>query len=336
MPEELENLDSGRGPQGEPGGNSGTEIASVDLSNEAIDWLVHLHSDEAGEADHAAFAAWRALSDEHEAAAVEAEGIWQGVGSLGEEHASKKLKERRRRRLTRRVVIGGGLTALVGLAGYRSELIGSHLFAQYATGTGERRSVRLKDGSTVHLNAETALSAYYTSEVRRLVLYRGQAVFEVANDVERPFFVEAGEGSTRALGTVFDVNITRQNVVVTVLEGVVGVSSTRNPGDYTTAEADQRLRYSDSGVESVPNDVDADMETAWRRGKLIFDQKPLGDVVNEIERQLNGRVVFANSDVRDLRVTGVFDLDEPQAVLDAIEYSLPVEVIRMPFVTVLR
>ena len=336
MPEELENLGSGKDPPAEPGGKPGTGNASVDLSDEAIDWLVHLHSDEAGEADRGAFAAWRSLSDEHEVAALEAEGIWQGVGSLGEEHAAKKLKEQRRRRLTRRVVVGGGLTALVGLAGYRSELIGSHLFAQYATGTGERRSIRLEDGSTVHLNAETALSAYYTSDMRRLVLYTGQAVFEIAGDAQRPFFVEAGEGSTRALGTVFDINIIRQNVVVTVLEGIVGVSSTRNPDDYITAKADERLRYSDSGADSILSEVDADTETAWRRGKLIFDQKPLGDVVNEIERQLSGRVVFANSDVRDLRVTGVFDLDEPQAVLEAIEYSLPVEVIRMPFVTVLR
>ena len=336
MPEDLENLSSGKGPPGEPGGKPETGNASVDLSNEAIDWLVHLHSDEAGEADREAFAAWRSLSDEHEIAALEAEGIWQGVGSLGEEHAAEKLKERRRRRLTRRVVVGGGLTALVGLVAYRSELIGPYLFAQHVTGTGERRSVQLEDGSTAYMNAETALSAYYTPQIRRLVLYAGQAVFEVAGDARRPFFVEARDGNTRALGTAFDVNITQQDVAVTVLEGVVGVANTRDPDTYIIAEADQRLRYTDLGVDAIPSEVDADTETAWRRGKLIFDQKPLGDVVSEIERQLNGRVVFANSKVRNLRVTGVFDLDEPQAVLEAIEYSLPVEVIRMPFVTILR
>ncbi|MEM9633776.1 MAG: FecR family protein [Pseudomonadota bacterium] len=315
-------------------GKPDSKNASVDLSDEAIEWLVYLHSDEASKEDHEAFSTWRALSDEHQKAALEAELIWQGIGLLGEENSTRKQAERKR--LTRRAVLGGGITAVVGLAGYQSGLIGPHLFAQHATGTGERRSVHLDDGSTVHMNAETSLSTYFTAGVRRLVLFAGQAVFDVARDVDRPFIVEAGNGSTRALGTAFDVNFGQDSIVVTVLEGIVAVSSSSSPADYVTAEADQRLRYNGQGVDPDPLPVDAETELAWRRGKLIFDQKPLGEVINEIERQMSGRIVFANASARNLKVTGVFDLNEPQAVLEAIEYSLPVKVTRLPLVTILR
>ena len=309
--------------------------ADIRLSDEAIDWLVRLNSGSAGEDDRAAFALWRAQSDAHEAAAAEAETIWHGIGIAGDEQRATERRTARRRQ-TRRAVLGGGLVAAGGWAALRSGLIGPGLFADHVTGTAERRTVTLADGSLVRMNAETALSVDLGPAERRLVLYRGQAIFEVAHDAARPFFVEAAGGRTRAIGTAFDIDIRPDGVVVTVLEGVVGISSSDDPAETVTASANHRVRYAGGRAAGVPVPVDADTATAWRRGKLIFDSRPLGEVVTEIDRQLDGRIVIANRHLASLEVTGVFDLDNPQAVLDAIDRSLPVEVIRLPLVTLLR
>lgn len=304
--------------------------ADTALSDEAIDWVVRLNSGSATASDRVAFAEWRGRSDAHEAAAAEAEAIWHGVGLAGEER-----QKATRRRHTRRAVLGTLLVGGAGLAAYGSGVMSPGFFADNRTGTGERRDVALDDGSVVRMNAETAFSTDFRSDRRHIVLHRGQAVFEVVHDPARPFVVEADGGRTRAIGTAFDVDIRTDAVVVTVIEGVVGVSGGGETEYDVTAAANQAVRYGGEGVD-LPVAVDVDTATAWRRGKLIFDNRPLGEVVTELDRQLDGRIVIASSRLARLKVTGVFDLDRPQAVLDSIGRSLPVRITRLPYLTLLR
>lgn len=114
---------------------------------------------------------------------------------------------------------------------------------------------------------------------------------------------------------------------------VAGAASTT---DAVVVRADQRVRYAAGGRPSTPQAVDADMETAWRRGKLIFNRRPLGDVVAEIERYRSGTIIIAGNRLRALEVTGVFNLDDPEAILRTIEETLPVRALRLPLVTVLH
>lgn len=302
------------------------------LSDEAIDWLVKLNSGRATQDDRAAFAAWRRQSEDHELAAKEAETVWHGVGIAG----NRVRQAERKAKLSRRAVLGGAVLLAGGVALERSGLIGPHLLADHITGIAEQRTIMFADGSSAFLNAGTALSVVFSAEERRLRLFNGQAVFTVAHDATRPFVVEAGDGRTRAIGTVFDIDIRPREVVVTVLEGVVDIATDAEPLDAMIAEEDQRVRYSASGRPSVPEMVDSDVETAWRRGKLIFNRRPLGDVVAELERYRRGQIVIASDHLRTLEVTGVFDLAEPEAVLRTIEITFPVRVTRLPLVTIIR
>lgn len=306
--------------------------ADTALSDEAIDWLVKLYSGQATDADRAAFAEWRSQSHEHALAADEAEAIWSGIGVAGDQ-VRRAERKAARAKLTRRAVLGGVALTAAGLAAGQTGLVGPHLLADHVTGVGEQRAVRLEDGSTVFMNAGTSLSVDIDPVERRLRLFAGEAVFTVAHDPMRPFIVDAGNGRTRAVGTVFDVDIRPREVVVTVLEGVVEVAT--NAGSVT-AHVDQRTRYAADARPSAVEETDAGLETAWRRGKLIFNRRPLGDVVAEIERYRGGRIIIASAGLRGLEVTGVFDLVEPEAILRTIEETLPVRVTRLPYVTVIR
>lgn len=310
------------------------EPTDVALSDEAISWVVRLNSGRATADDQQEFALWRAQSPAHESAALEAEAVWNGIGTAGGEHRETERKLARAK-LTRRGVLGGGAVLIAGAGLYKSGIVGPHLFADYTTAVAEQRSIVLPDGSNVSLNGASALSVDYTAERRALTLFRGQGIFSVVADASRPFIVEAGGGTARALGTVFDVDLRPTDTVVTVVEGRVAVatSASRHAIDV---DGDQRVHYAAGAVPSAPLPVDAGAETAWGRGKLIFNNRSLGDVIAEVERHRSGRILLIGSRLQRLQVTGVFEVSDPDSILRMIEETLPVQVTRLPWVTVIR
>lgn len=306
----------------------------ITLSDTAIEWVVKLTSGDASPADAAEFKRWRAQSPEHEVAAREAEALWDSVGSAGDRVRSAK-RTLAKARLTRRKLLAGGAMILAGVGLKASGVIGPRIYADYTTAVGERRTITLVDGSSVAMNGYTALSVDYSAARRVITLYEGQATFTVAADPGRPFDVWADGGETRAIGTVFDIDIRPNDTAVTVIEGQVVVFSAAG-ADHVDVGADQRVRYTRRGAPTRPEYVDASAATAWRRGKLIFNSRPLGDVVAELARHRPGSIIIASSALRRMPVSGIFDITDPDAVLDMIEETLPVTVTRLPLVTILR
>lgn len=308
------------------------ENHSEDPGDLALQWLVRIHSGRVEQRDLLAYAEWRAASPAHEEAAREAEKLWEGIGAVGKD-VGKRV---RRRQVTRRGVIGGAGVIMIGAGLYGAGLVGPDLLADYRTAIGERLEFQLQDGSRVFLNADSALSIDMRGDRRRLRLWQGQATFTVAHDAARPFIVRAEGGETRAIGTVFDVDIRRDTVVVTVLEGTVGVHSLDGPGPETIISADQSVSYGMAGSVSAVAMVDAETETAWRRGRLVFDSRPLGDVIAEVSRHLDGNIVVASHRARQMPVTGSFSLTQPEKIVEIVENTLPIKVTRLPFATIIR
>ena len=237
--------------------------------------------------------------------------------------------------MTRRAMLGLGAVGLVGGGLLQSGLVRLTFLSDYATGIGEWKTIALSDGSTVQLNARSALSVGFDRTRRLVSLTEGQATFSVADDPARPFLVSAAGGQTMAAGSQFDVDIRPDDVAVTILHGDVSVSA-EAAGRAVTATTNQRILYDGRGGLTKVADVDADTETAWRRGKLVFNDRRLTDVVAEVERYRHGRIVLVGAALQRLSVSGVFDLTDPQSVLTAIRQTLPVRVTELPLVTIIR
>ena len=105
----------------------------------------------------------------------------------------------------------------------------------YKTGRAEQREVALDDGSRIHLNAASEAIVRYTSSLREVELVRGEGVFDVAQEQSRPFVTTAADTGVVAVGTQFRVRLD-DNVVVTVLEGTVGVSAGGWPSEDTAKD----------------------------------------------------------------------------------------------------
>lgn len=128
----------------------------------------------------------------------------------------------------------------------RGGLIDPHSLADYSTVQGEQRTVALPDGSMVYLNTDTAIAVVYGDDERWVELLRGEALFQVASNPDRPFRVIAEGGMTEAVGTAFVIREDPVDTVVTVTEGVVEVRSPlggAGPEASVRAERGQQTRY---------------------------------------------------------------------------------------------
>lgn len=308
----------------------GPAQASVELSDQALDWVVRLHSGAATPADHRAWQEWKGKSPDHAAAAREAEAIWYGLGSA----ATTWERKKHRQHMTRRALIGGGAATVVGAIGLNQlGLLGTHLLAEYQTATGERRDVRLQDGTRVMMNARSAMSGNFDGRLRGATLHRGQAFFRIGPDAARPFMVRAGGAVIQCPGGEIDVDCHGGYVTVTVLEGEAALTG---PAGAIQLSADQRVRVADAAGKPRVETVNADEESAWRRGRLIFNRRSLADLAVELERYRGGRIVIMGSRLASMEMTGTFELADPEGILDSIAVSLPVRINRMPLFAIIR
>lgn len=276
----------------------------------------------------AAVAAWRQADPAHEAAFRKVEAGWQAaagpaarMAAQDEAQIAAYLAQMDRAKTRKRVAAAlCAVLALGGMAGIwleRPHLI-EDLAADYVSPRGARETVTLPDGTTVLLDADSALSEDFTASERRVRLLRGAAFFDVTPG-QTPFIVSAAEGEVRVMGTGFDLRLQDQGAVVTLEHGSVALTTAGGPP--LLLEPGQKASFDQKGTGAV-EDVDLDDALAWRGGRYTFYRARLGDVLREVGRYREGRIIITASSLAEARVTGSFVLDDSDAALAALQASL--------------
>lgn len=303
---------------------------SSDPRAAAREWFIALLAEPTAE-QTAEFERWLRADPAHFEAYRTVEMIWHEVEGPGQRLAAQEAAEisgyleamdkakRGKRKAHRLTVITILLATLVPAAIWleRPGLVAS-LYADHVTGRGERRSISLVDGSSVLLDADSAISEDFKSGKRRVRLIRGGAFFDVTPSAI-PFVVEAAVGEVEVLGTAFEVRLLDDGGSVTLEHGSVSVSAGDGPG--AVLAPGEQARFGAGGV-TRPQAVPLDDALAWRGGRFTFYEARLADVVREIERYRNGRIVIASSDLADTRVTGSFPLSDTDAALSSLKSSV--------------
>jgi transmembrane sensor len=211
-----------------------------------------------------------------------------------------------------------------GQGGMRSWL------ADYRTGTGERRSVTLADGSELTLNTRTSVDVSMDATRRLLALREGEILVQTAHSATgqsgsardgRPFMVHTPQGRILALGTRFTVRSEGDETVVSVLEHAVEIQALQDPGRPLRLQAGQQARFGRNGVQ--PASAADPAFVSWVGGSLIVDGWRLQDVVRELARYRPGRLA-CDPAVADIRVSGVFPLADTDKALAVIARAFPV------------
>lgn len=192
------------------------------------------------------------------------------------------------------------------------------LLADHATAIGERRMLTLADGSTMILDADSAADVVMDNGRREVVLRRGRAFFDVAK-TGAPFIVKAAQGEIRVVGTRFEVaRFGDCAAVVTVEEGAVSV--TPPTGDPQALTPGTRLRF--NGKNAKPPEAAERSVAAWRQGRLSFDDAPVREIVEEINRYHPARIVLLSNEAGKRRLSGSLPADDPAAALAGLADAL--------------
>ena len=210
----------------------------------------------------------------------------------------------------------------------------------YSTATGEQRRIVLPDGSSITMGGESRLSVAYTLRQRNVTLDRGEALFSVEHNATRPFRVYAGSGVITDLGTRFDVLRTTHRVTVTVTEGAVVVAPAPVlqqpraldgsalpapnwlPEQVTRGEG---MSYQAQGEASAVERVDPRLAIAWSRGTLVYDRRPLSEVIEDVTRYWGHQVVLGPG-TGDLLYSGTVGEQHIGAWIRELPNIFPVDV----------
>lgn len=199
------------------------------------------------------------------------------------------------------------------------------VLADHRTGTGERRRITLPDGSRVDLNADSAMDVAFDAGMRLLILRRGDMVITTGPDtgqaVHRPLTVRTSHGDMLALGTRYMVRRRDDATHIAVYEGAVRVRPQIAGGIGTLLPAGSQTHFDVATVAPLEA-IHAD-DDAWTDGLLVARQMRLVDFVAELSRYRAGWIT-CDPAVADLRVSGVYPLDDSFRALSALPDTLPV------------
>ncbi len=338
--------------------HNGLVPSQSQLSEEAAEWYLRMLSPEA-EADdlygntvarNAAFREWYSRSPEHLRAFLDMCEVDHLLLKIDAQHhadidamvATRKADviplyisplAQHRGKMRRKAWIAAAAASLAAVGLLVPTLhLDSH---DFATGVGEQRTAKLDDGSIVYLNTNSEIAVHYTKGERDIRLLRGEALFVVEHDPKRPFIVTAENARVRAVGTQFNVRDRTSSVDVSVVEGVVqvttsdaeatpagqGVTSVPPAGKNsvtitpTRVSAGEVAHITSGHVVAAANPAVADT-VSWRQRRLVFKNATLGEVATEFNRY-NRIQIKVEGDVAQTPMfkAAVFDADRPQALI---------------------
>ncbi|TFY86676.1 FecR family protein [Pseudomonas kairouanensis] len=292
------------------------------IIQQAANWLTRLHDEDVTDADRRAFDSWCQADPRHALAIDRMRGLWGSFDTVPAKPARVALN----RAFAPRRPRGAQVAGLVGMlmCGWFGL---DHLpvwMADQRTSVGERRQIALEDGSQLQLNSNSAVDVKFDGHQRVIELLQGELWVDVAKDAQRPFVVRTDQGTATALGTRYLVKrLEDGTTLVTVIESSVAVKGDSSEGVKVTAGQRAILDHGRALTPQATNSSDPD---AWTRGLLKVNDQPLGDVLQTLASYRHGLVRFDPQALQNLRVSGVFKLDDTAAALASLADNLPIQV----------
>lgn len=299
---------------------------SAKAVKQAIHWMLRLRESGNNPGLAQQCEQWRDAQHEHEQAWQRVIRLHQDLDLRAVPGASVALQtlETSQQRLHRRQALKllGGI-ALVGTAGWLARDLEpvAAWTSDYATGTGERRSFTLPDGSLLQLNTRSAVDLAFDQEQRLVRLKQGELMLTCSTlaNPGRPLLVQTREALLEGFEGRFNVRQDGDCTRVNVSHGRVALH--RPGGELQWLSSAQDWRIDAQGAQRLEQvDMDA---TAWGEGLIVTRDMRLGDFLTQVGRYRHGYLACAD-EIASLRLSGVFRLEDPEALLQLLPQTLPV------------
>lgn len=300
----------------------------------ALAWIGRLNSPELTQKDLEDFELWLAASPANQAAYIRAEALYNQSAQL-----RLPTQQLRYPALQPQAFWLSGATACVILIAWLifSKPTEPQFEQQFYTKIGEQQESVLPDQSRIMLNTQTQVEIVYENQRRLAKLTSGEVYFDITHNPERPFEVETLGGTVRVLGTRFSVKLIGVDALVTVAEGSVSLISEnahlpQHPPRVLLPN--QQNTFSRALLNEPAEVVQAESYLAWRNKTLVYQDRPLAEIVQDLNRYFADSIVLApeimHSPTAQKKTSAVIQLRDRKTTLAALAQALNLDVHYIP------
>lgn len=284
---------------------------------------------------------WRNSSPDNESIINESSTIWNNSESyishsdIEEDklkiqsriYENETLKNKKLKFLVRIYRIAAILSFPVALAlgwyffGEKNAKSLNPLFCEIAAPKGHIAKCILPDGTEVWINTNSSIT-YNSTEFNqsgRNIRLSGEAYFEVKENKEIPFIVQAGKTMVKVTGTTFNLKAFEQSGFFEAVleEGTITLQLNEVAENEITLLPGKRLVFDKVKNESKIIDVDSKVYSAWRNGEILFKDATLNDLIKELERIYDINFLLQDPQLGLFRFRGMFSYNNN--LIDALE-----------------
>ncbi|MFA3791344.1 FecR domain-containing protein [Aliiglaciecola sp. SL4] len=314
-----------------------TDLRHINAINkQASDYVVRLYSGELMSKEEERIISWCDESEAHQMAFDQALAVWDVSAELSPHVGWRQKLEKRFYRM-RYLAASIFVFMFCFMLFTKSPKVDTSPLNQqpstYRTAVGEISSVGLPDGSTISLNTNTQIDVEFNDNYRELWLQSGEAFFDIAKDSSRPFLIHTGTKVVRVVGTQFNIKLSQSGFDIAVSEGVVAIEESTKSGTDKQMEKSEQVYLEAGAIASFDNSnaiIAKKNETtvakaqSWRTGYLRFDNERLEKVIRSFNRYRSKKIEM-DEKLANLRISGVFKLSDGDAIVTALEATLPIE-----------
>ena len=301
--------------------------SSSKLSKTAAKWFLRMQETTADSTERSQFEAWLMQSPQHQQEYATISDAWHGIDSLDElaklaeaKQANHQMTQQKGSKKIKNIM--GAMSAcfivgLVGLVGHQQyhlwqasptlQLASQSKIAQIVTQT-------LDDGSQITLNASSQIQVTYYRNQRHIDLIKGEAIFNVEKDPNRPFIVETNTAKITVLGTRFAVNKLSNIVRVSVDHGRVQVESKGKQSKLILQNG--QVAEIASGQAVQPIDVPAADYFKFAAGTVVFNKANMTEIAEVLSRYRLKNVITQGHSPD--KISAVFDIKDTETFIKTL------------------
>jgi transmembrane sensor len=349
---------------------SGRESARRAVSDEAAEWFIRLRDDRLNFRHRERNVRWLKQSPAHIAELLRIQQVYTVLraaklenrppGSPGQADSNvvvltprtlpppppiRPNESRVRSTLTWKVAASVACLAVSLLLGYIVKA--AWLDRTLETELGEWRIATLTDGTVVRIGPASRLRVSFGDDHRSVRLLRGEAMFDVAKDPSRPFFVKSEMVGVLAVGTEFRVSRHGGEDVVAVTEGSVAIyRDGRDDVRGAVTQVAAQLANATGGVALAAGEqvsvskanhsqpiakqkANLDYELAWADGWVSYEDKTIAEVASEFNRRNRVQIVIMDATVAERRLAFFRgSATDPESFAAALAVSSDITIVR--------
>ena len=292
------------------------------LEERAITWFMRTR-EPMSEQEHEIFEQWLSIK-EHKQAYDDVCQTWNALDACAPTH---KITPLNTPVYSRRAFLYTAASLMMGIGAYGlyQHYLSTPVYARtFVSRQGETMEVTLPDGTHASLDADTQLEVAYYTHQRETKVLQGQVMFSVTSDPQKAFHVKASDTLVTVVGTRFSVRNIDDIVKVAVQEGHVRVTHTTLARTFDLLPSDGLIV---KNTKITPLKVTPELVGAWQSGRVAFEDATLEETLKEFARYGEKRLV-ASDEVKNIRVTGSFDITNSGNFATALPSVIPIRYIK--------